>query len=106
MYKRQVSDPYLGKYSFVKVYSGTLKADSMIFNPSYDMETKIGRIYKVCGKEYTPVDSIVAGDIGAIPKPVSYTHLDVYKRQVQERLGQLRKDLDCIDFALEYYNFA
>ena len=25
---------------------------------------------------------------------------------VQERLGQLRKDLDCIDFALEYYNFA
>jgi tRNA (adenine22-N1)-methyltransferase len=38
-----------------------------------------------------------------------YTQLSARNGQeaaVQERLGQLRKDLDCIDFALEYYNFA
>lgn len=65
---KTISDPYLGKYSFVKVYSGTLKADSNAFNPSYDMELKIGRLYQVCGNEYTAVDEICAGDIGAIPK--------------------------------------
>ena len=38
-----------------------------------------------------------------------YTQLSARNGQeaaLQERLGQLRKDLDCIDFALEYYNFA
>lgn len=65
---KTISDPYIGKYSFVKVYSGTLKADSSAFNPSYDMELKIGRLYQVCGNEFTPADTICAGDIGAIPK--------------------------------------
>lgn len=65
---KTISDPYIGKYSFIKVYSGTLKADSIAFNPSYDMELKIGRLYHVCGDEYTPTDVLRAGDIGAIPK--------------------------------------
>ena len=93
---KTVSDPYLGKYSFVKVYSGTLKADSMIFNPSYDMETKIGRIYKVCGKEYTPVDSIVAGDIGAIPKLNGFSTGDTISTKVKPI------KLDTIEFAVPY----
>lgn len=65
---KTISDPYIGKYSLIKVYSGTLKADSTAFNPSYDMELKIGRLYHVCGDEYTPTNTICAGDIGAIPK--------------------------------------
>ena len=60
------------------------------------METKIGRIYKVCGKEYTPVDSIVAGDIGAIPKLNGFSTGDTISTKVKPI------KLDTIEFAVPY----
>jgi elongation factor G len=65
---KTISDPYIGKYSLVKIYSGTLKPDSTIFNPSYDTEIKVGKLYYVNGDEYVPADALCAGDVGAIPK--------------------------------------
>lgn len=65
---KTISDPYLGKYSIVKVYSGILKADSTAFNPAHDTEQKIGRLYYMSGNEFIQTERIVAGDIGAIPK--------------------------------------
>lgn len=65
---KTISDPYLGKYSIVKVYSGMLRADSMAFNPAHDTEQKIGRLYYMCGNEFEQTETIVAGDIGAVPK--------------------------------------
>lgn len=65
---KTISDPYIGKYSIVKVYSGRLKADSMAFNPSHDTEQKIGRLYYISGDEFVQTGQLVAGDIGAVPK--------------------------------------
>lgn len=65
---KTISDPYIGKYSIVKVYSGKLKADSTAFNPSHDTEQKIGRLYYISGDEFIQTGQIVAGDIGAVPK--------------------------------------
>ena len=42
---KTISDPYIGKYSIVKVYSGEIRPDMNIFSPLFDMEQKIGRVY-------------------------------------------------------------
>lgn len=65
---KTLSDPYIGRYSFVKVYDGVLKADSSVYNPTNDTQQRIGRLYDIHGAEFIPTDYIVAGDIGAIPK--------------------------------------
>ncbi len=61
-------DPFIGKYSLVKVCSGVLRADSTAYNVSKDTEEKIGKLYILRGKEALEVEALRAGDIGAIPK--------------------------------------
>ena len=73
---KTISDPYIGKYSLVKVYSGELRPDMNIFNPAYDSEQKIGRIYSISGSTTEAVNKIVSGDIGAIPKLVNVSTTD------------------------------
>ena len=65
---KTISDPFMGKYSIVKVYSGTLSADCNIYNAARETEEKISRLYMIRGKEPIEVNAITAGDIGAIPK--------------------------------------
>ena len=65
---KTVADPYVGKMSYFKVMSGTLKADSPVYNTSKDAPEKLGRLYTVCGKKQTETDCIKAGDIGAVAK--------------------------------------
>lgn len=65
---KTISDPFMGKYSIVKVYSGTLHTENTIYNAAKSMEEKISRLYMIRGKELIEVKNIVAGDIGAIPK--------------------------------------
>ncbi len=64
-------DPFIGKYSLVKVCSGVLRADSVAYNVSKDTEEKIGKLYILRGKEAIEVEALRAGDIGAIPKLTS-----------------------------------
>ena len=61
-------DPFIGKYSLVKVCSGVLRADSTAVNVSKETEEKIGKLYILRGKEAIEVEALRAGDIGAIPK--------------------------------------
>lgn len=61
-------DPFIGKYSFVKVCSGVLKGDDVLYNPESDAEAKIGKIYTLNGNKPLEVSELFAGDIGAIAK--------------------------------------
>ena len=61
-------DPFIGKYSFVKVCSGVLKGDDTLYNADADVETKPGKIYTMCGNKPEEVEELFAGDIGAIAK--------------------------------------
>ena len=61
-------DPFIGKYSFVKVCTGSLKADSMIYNVNKEREEKLSRVYVLRGKEAIEVPELKAGDIGAVAK--------------------------------------
>lgn len=61
-------DPFIGKYSFVKVCSGVIKGDDVLYNADSDAEEKPGKIYTMCGNKPSEVTELFAGDIGAIAK--------------------------------------
>lgn len=65
---KTVIDPFVGRLSYCRVWSGTVQADSMMFNSSRQTREKLGHFYKVLGKRYIPVGSASAGEIIAIGK--------------------------------------
>ena len=64
---KTVSDQY-GKYSYVKVLSGSIKPDMPMVNARTGETEKLGRLYIPKGKKYTEVKELTCGDIGAIAK--------------------------------------
>ena len=65
---KTIADPFIGKFSFIKVCSGVLKSDDVIYNANKDTEEKLSRLYVLRGKEQIEVKELYAGDIGAIGK--------------------------------------
>lgn len=65
---KTVVDPFIGKYSLMKICTGTLKGDSTVYNVNKDAEEKIQKLYVLRGKEAIEVSELKAGDIGAVAK--------------------------------------
>lgn len=65
---KTIADPYVGKLSLFRVYSGEVKSDSTLFNPNKNVSEKIGKIFLLHGKKQTEQAAIKAGDIGAVAK--------------------------------------
>lgn len=65
---KTIVDPFIGKYSLIKVCSGVFKADDMIYNKDKDIEEKVSRLYILQGNKTIEVPELHAGDIGAIAK--------------------------------------
>ena len=68
---KTVADPFVGKMSFFKVYSGTVRKDSTYINVGRDSSEKIAHVYTPFGKKQNEVSSLEAGDIGVFTKLVS-----------------------------------
>lgn len=65
---KTIVDPFIGKYSLVKVYSGVLTADDTVFNAETDESEKISKLYIMRGKNFEEIKELQPGDIGAIGK--------------------------------------
>jgi len=65
---KTMADPYVGKLSLFRVYSGTFKSDSSTYNSSKESQERIGQLFVVRGKTQEAVPELVAGDIGAVAK--------------------------------------
>ena len=65
---KTTSDPYTGKITIFRIYSGVLTSDSTIFNSTKGVEERIGQIYELEGKKQHPIKQAVAGDIVAVAK--------------------------------------
>ncbi len=63
-----ISDPYVGKLTYFRVFSGVLSSDGTVHNSNRDKEERIGQVFVVLGKNQIPVREIAAGDIGGIAK--------------------------------------
>ncbi len=65
---KTIADPFIGRYSLLKVCSGVLKPDMAIYNYDKDTEEKISKVYIMQGKTPVEVKELHAGDIGAVAK--------------------------------------
>ncbi|MDO4965796.1 MAG: elongation factor G [Lachnospiraceae bacterium] len=65
---KTIVDPFIGKYSLIKVCSGVIKTDDLLYNADKDVEEKIGKIYILRGNKPIEVPELHAGDIGALAK--------------------------------------
>lgn len=65
------NDQFSGRLSYVKVITGTLSADSEVYNLREEKKERVGKIYKTLGKKLTEVKEIAAGDIGVLVKLTS-----------------------------------
>ena len=113
---KTIADPYIGKYSLIKVNSGVLKSDDVLYNYHRDADEKLGKLYVICGNKVEEVKELHAGDIGALAKlsvsqttdslstrknPVTYLRATISKPYVYRRYVAKKKgDEDKISQAL------
>ena len=61
-----VTDPYVGRLTFVRIYSGTLRSGSYVFNSSTGKKERVGRLLKIQANQREEVGFLKAGDLGAV----------------------------------------
>lgn len=102
---KTINDPYAGKLSLMRLYSGTLLSDAVVYNPNKDEKERISHIYKLEGKKQSSIDLAAAGDIIAVPKlkatATGDTLCDLKQQVMYEPLVPLKP---IISFALEGKN--
>ena len=65
---KTTADPFVGKLSVFRVYQGTFKSNSEVWNPVREQSERIGQLYLPRGRSQENVTEVIAGDIGAIGK--------------------------------------
>jgi elongation factor G len=65
---KTLADPYVGKLTYFRVFSGVFKSDSSVQNSSRGRAERIGQLFQVTGKDQKPVSQLVAGELGAVAK--------------------------------------
>jgi elongation factor G len=61
-----VSDPYVGRLAYIRVYSGKITQGSMVFNPTKDRRERVGRLLRMYADRREDINEVLAGDIGAV----------------------------------------
>lgn len=117
---KTIADPFLGKYSIIKVCSGVIKSGDTLYNVTQDSEEKLGKLYILCGKTPVEISELHAGDIGAIAKlgdaktgdsfatkehPVDYGVIALSKPYTKKRFRPVNKnDVDKVSQGLVKLN--
>ena len=103
---KTVVDPFIGRYSLIKVRSGVFKTDDLVYDASSDNEFKIGKLYVMQGNRTAEVPELHAGDLGALAKlsvvktgdtlstkstPVTYPKMDRRWQRLRPRIRPSRR---------------
>jgi len=89
---KTIADPFVGKISIFRVYSGTMKSDSVVYNTTTEKNEKIAQVFMLRGKKQIPVEKLIAGDVGAVAKLQFTNTNDTLSDQAKQAV------LDKIDF--------
>lgn len=65
---KTVADPFAGRLTILRIFSGTLKSDSTVYNPNKEVKEKFGQLFVLEGKKQQSVEDAGPGEIVAIPK--------------------------------------
>src|SRR5436190_4509565 len=96
------SDPFSGRVSLFRVYSGTFKSDTSYWNTSKDHEERVGKLQLLQGKQQIPVSELLAGDIGSVAKlKDTYTGDTIASKDHQITFDFMRYPEAAIAFAVE-----
>ena len=63
---KTIADPYAGKLTLFRIFSGSLKGDATIYNATQDTNERVGQLYMLQGKKQVKVAEISEGDIGTV----------------------------------------
>lgn len=125
-------DPFIGKYSLIKVNSGVLKSDDIIYNVDRETEEKVGKLYIMQGNKPIEIKELHAGDIGALAKlneaktgdslstkntpikfgkwemPTPYTYMRYFPKDKSniDKLSQALSKVSTEDITMKYVNDA
>ena len=101
-------DPFIGKYSFVKVCSGVLKGDDVLYNPESDAEAKIGAIAKLTstktGDTLSTKNTPVSYGITEYSKPYTYMKYVVNNKGDEDKVSQALAKMMAEDVTLKVVN--
>lgn len=97
---KTVSDPFIGRLSYIKVVSGKISPETPIINMRTGTQERITKVLTMTGKKQSDTDYIGAGDIGAIPKLVSTKTGDTLCSPLRKVI------LDGIDYPVSSYTMA
>lgn len=78
---KTIADPFIGKYSLIKINSGVLKPDDILYNHHKGVEEKVGKLYVLRGNKPEETKELHAGDIGALAKLASVMTTDSLSTQ-------------------------
>jgi len=65
---KTMADPFVGKLTIFRVFSGVIKSDSQVYNATKGVNERIGQLFVIKGKTQEPVTELGAGDLGAVAK--------------------------------------
>jgi elongation factor G len=65
---KTTADPYVGKLSYFRVYSGVISSNSQVWNANKNSMERIGQLFAMLGKNQQTVPQVAAGDIGAVAR--------------------------------------
>lgn len=65
---KTIADPYAGKLTLFRMYSGSVKPDTSVFNANHEADERMGQLFALQGKKQIPLPEIIAGDMGTVAK--------------------------------------
>ena len=97
-----VTDPYVGRIAYVRIYAGTLKAGASVYNSSRDEPERIGRLLRVHADNREDIDHVSAGDIAAFVGPKqTFTGDTLCAREAPLLLDQIAFPEPVVSIAIE-----
>jgi len=98
---KTIADPFVGRISLFRIYSGVLKPNSTIYNVEKEKDERIGGLFCMVGKKQLPVDQVGAGDIGAMAKLIiTQTNDTLTDRSRQVSLPKISFPTPCLEMAI------
>ncbi|MCL2059058.1 MAG: elongation factor G [Oscillospiraceae bacterium] len=99
---KTIADPFVGKISIFKVFSGTLRIDSVLYNATSEKTEKIAQLFVLRGKKQIATDKLIAGDIGAAAKLLNTNTNDTLSDNAKRvELSKIVFPAPCISLAVE-----
>ena len=98
---KTIVDPFVGKMSYIKVYSGKLSSGQEVFNATNGQTEKVGKLYNMCGKKQEEVSQALAGDIVVATKMDINTSDTLCTQQRIVKFDHIEYPVACFSMAVK-----